>query len=232
MNPAEEINGALPGILGLCLALLLLGTSARSAGAEKISVTEDTLLVGDAKIFFRSAGPADGLPILLLHGAAFHSGTWEDLGTLRTLGRSGYRVVAVDLPGFGQSQPSDLEPIDFMEALMDSLVLDRPVVLSPSMSGRFSLPLVTERPKRVRGYVPVAPVAIASHRARLKRISVPTLILWGTRDTVVPLDQADLLDREIPDSRKVLFENARHPCYLDAPEAFHDALTRFLSELR
>lgn len=37
--------------------------------------------------------------VLLLHGQAFTSKTWEALGTLALLAGEGYRAVAIDLPG-------------------------------------------------------------------------------------------------------------------------------------
>lgn len=37
--------------------------------------------------------------VVLLHGKAFTSRTWEQLGTLQLLGHRGYRAVALDLPG-------------------------------------------------------------------------------------------------------------------------------------
>jgi abhydrolase domain-containing protein 14 len=39
------------------------------------------------------------LTFLFLHGAAFKSQDWADLGTLGLLGALGYKSVAVDLPG-------------------------------------------------------------------------------------------------------------------------------------
>ena len=38
--------------------------------------------------------------LLLLHGAAFTSKTWQDsIPTIQTMCSLGYRVIAVDLPG-------------------------------------------------------------------------------------------------------------------------------------
>lgn len=63
---------------------------------------------GSGKLFFQTAGPqtADTSKgtVLLLHGAKFSSQTWVDLGTMAQLARSGYQVVAIDLPGFGRSR--------------------------------------------------------------------------------------------------------------------------------
>jgi len=42
--------------------------------------------------------------VLLLHGAAFTSQTWTDLGTLDELGSNGIAAVAIDIPHFGRSK--------------------------------------------------------------------------------------------------------------------------------
>ena len=184
--------------------------------------------VGKLKLHWLETGPADGLPVLLLHGARFHSGTWQQLGTLTRLADEGFHAVALDLPGFGKSPApaagADLKLTEFLDAQK----LARPVVLSPSMSGRLALPLVTEHPERVAGFVAVAPVELASYENRLRKLALPTLIVWGDSDQVVPLAQAKTLHTWVKDSQLVILSGAKHPCYLDRPDEFHAALIGFL----
>ena len=48
------------------------------------------------------AVPKEGSPklnVLLLHGAAFSSQNWDDLGTLGLIAAMGHKGLAVDLPG-------------------------------------------------------------------------------------------------------------------------------------
>jgi abhydrolase domain-containing protein 14 len=155
----------------LCLLLLVVTALAPLAlggteGVEtpKTGVTPFDLEIDGQAIHGRDAGPRTGTPVLLLHGAAFDSGTWEKLGTLSVLAGAGFRAVAVDLPGFGGSKGARVAPDHFLEKLMPALGLDRVVIVSPSMSGLFSFPYVLVHPKRVAGFVPVAPAAPSSTR--------------------------------------------------------------------
>src|SRR5437588_683276 len=44
-------------------------------------------------------------------------------------------------------------------------------------------------------------------RERLSKIACPTLIVWGDRDRLVPVRDADEFERLIPDSRKVILQD-------------------------
>jgi pimeloyl-ACP methyl ester carboxylesterase len=182
-------------------------------------------------VHYLEAGPRTGRAVLLLHGARFHSGTWRELGLLEALARAGYRVLALDLPGFGRSDRVAVDPSAYLAGLLTELGIDRAVVVAPSMSGAFAFPLVEAHASRVSGFVPVAPVQTRVYAERLEGRRVPTLIFWGEKDRVFPVSLAGELERAIPGSRKVILEKARHPCYLDQPERFSAELLAFLRSL-
>jgi pimeloyl-ACP methyl ester carboxylesterase len=64
--------------------------------------------------------------------------------------------------------------------------------------------------------------------ARLAEIKVPTLIIWGRRDRLVPLDAARTLNREIAGSTLVVFDDLGHAPEEEDPARTVAAVTRFL----
>jgi pimeloyl-ACP methyl ester carboxylesterase len=64
----------------------------------------------------------------------------------------------------------------------------------------------------------------------LRRIAVPTLVVWGASDGVVTPQYGRAYAGLIPDARFALIERVGHHPELEQPRAFVDAVCRFLKE--
>ena len=197
-------------------------------GAGMADITQKFVKVGNCEINTLKAGSAKGKDILLLHGMSFQAQTWKDLGTLETLGNAGYDVTAVDMPGFGLTKKCGLGPDAALIGLFEAEGLQRPVLVGPSMGGRISLNFALDHPELVGGLVLIGCVGVEENSGRLGTITVPTLIVWGSKDHVAPMSNAELLNKEVRDSKLLVIEGARHPAYLDNPELWHRELLAFL----
>jgi pimeloyl-ACP methyl ester carboxylesterase len=67
-------------------------------------------------------------------------------------------------------------------------------------------------------------------RDRLPEVKVPTLIVWGEKDSIIPVRDANEFERLIPDSRKVVMKDTGHIPMAERPQAFNDVLVEFLAE--
>jgi len=66
----------------------------------------------------------------------------------------------------------------------------------------------------------------------LATISVPTLVLHGADDQLIPAKEAELTQAGIKNSRLGLIPNAGHLLNLEQPEAFNQAISDFLTSLK
>jgi pimeloyl-ACP methyl ester carboxylesterase len=66
-------------------------------------------------------------------------------------------------------------------------------------------------------------------RRRLGRITAPTLIITGERDTTVGTARQELLARAIPDARQVVVPGAGHAVSIDQAAEFNRVLLGFLT---
>jgi pimeloyl-ACP methyl ester carboxylesterase len=77
-----------------------------------------------------------------------------------------------------------------------------------------------------------AALAISGYdtRHRLPEIEIPTLIVWGLKDRIVPVEAGIGYHRMIPDSRLELFERTGHLPQLERPARFNALLDQFLAD--
>lgn len=110
---------------------------------------------------FFDEGPRDGVPILLIHGfASSASVNWVYTGWLKTLVDAGYRVIAIDNRGHGNSdKPHDASfyhcsamASDAL-ALLDHLDLAGAHIMGYSMGARIAAFAAVQSPARVSSLV-------------------------------------------------------------------------------
>ncbi len=190
-------------------------------------IEERYFSIDGATIHYLEAGIKTDQDILFLHGMKFSAQTWNDLGTLEFFESKGFHPVAVDLPGFGKSDDPAMAKNAILRILMDRLALEKPFIVAPSFSGGYSFPVVVDDPAGLSGFVAVAPTNIPDHAEKLSGNPLPTLVVWGSNDEVVLIENADLLCRSMTNTTKVVFEGAAHPCYMTETDAFHRELLAF-----
>jgi 3-oxoadipate enol-lactonase len=68
-------------------------------------------------------------------------------------------------------------------------------------------------------------------RAELVHLRVPTLVITGSQDSLTPVGDAEELAELIPGARLEVLGGAAHGLMVEAPNAFNDAVLRFLAEV-
>jgi pimeloyl-ACP methyl ester carboxylesterase len=103
----------------------------------------------------------EGPDVLLIHGLGAAKSSFFD--TAAGLARAGYRVHALDLPGFGGSSKHAAAPYtarwfaSSVVGVMDALDIDRAHVVGNSLGGRVALEVGLRCPERVGALVLLAP---------------------------------------------------------------------------
>ena len=103
--------------------------------------------------------------LLLIHGLAANAGFWRY--NIPALAQH-YRVIAVDLPGFGRSQKRQSYAYDMsfyaatLQRLLDELGIRTVVPVGHSMGGQIALTMALQSPDRVSRLVLLAPAGVES----------------------------------------------------------------------
>jgi pimeloyl-ACP methyl ester carboxylesterase len=149
-----------------------------------------------------------------------HRGSVVVLPTMRTLERS--------LLAAGAWTASKSDTVARRARLRDAalgVVVRHPSKLDPALAAEQIRGAGT--PGFIQGFEAVLHYEI---RDRLQEIACPTLIVWGDRDRLISVRDADVFAELIPNSRKVVFGDTGHMSQLERPEAFNALLEEFLSE--
>ena len=175
--------------------------------------------------------------------------TVRDLATTmaaaaQTLGLSRFNLIGTSFGGTVASWMAVQQ-----RDLVAALVLDAPSVIRPEGSEAVSgspeeiAHRLYAHPERVPS-TPAAEPAMAARRltflrrlrgpARdtvleegLRRLGIPTLVLFGTQDRVIPAVMGRVYKELIPDAHLVFVYDAGHALMVERPEAFAEVVTDF-----
>ena len=112
---------------------------------------------GDVELFIQEMGPANGQPILFIHGTAAWSGLWRE--TMTPLADAGYRCIAIDIPPFGFSErpstPSygNADQAKRIIAMIDTLKIEHAILFGHSFGGGATLETALMIPDRIDALV-------------------------------------------------------------------------------
>ena len=114
--------------------------------------------IGDVEVFYREAGPVDAPVVLLLHGFPTASHMFRDLMPLLA---DRYRLIAPDLPGFGQTKAPPRGTFDYsferlaevIEGFTEALSLDRYALYIFDYGAPVGLRLAMRHPGRVSAII-------------------------------------------------------------------------------
>ncbi len=183
------------------------------------------------RIRYMEAG--QGAPLVHLHGAG-----GLRLTPAHDLLCRHFRVVAFEMPGFGQSPENTRtqsmpELASTMAVAIKNLGLDTFNLMGTSFGGKTALWLALQAPERVLALVLEAPAAIRQEDAedlesRLASLAAPTLVLFGTRDSVIAPAMGRVYKALMPNCHLVFVYDAAHAISADRPEAFTEVVVDFL----
>ena len=162
------------------------------------------------QIHYVSAGT--GTPVVLLHQTPR---SWDEYRELVPLLAAEHRVIAMDTPGYGASDPPPAHSIeayaDGVLALIEHLQLDRTALLGHHTGGVVAIEVAARAPERVdrlvlssTPYVDAEARARRAHREPIDRHErredgSHLLEAWRGRQGLCPAGRPDLLDRFIRD---------------------------------
>jgi len=210
----------------------------------------DSIINGD--IFDEHAATINGvLDHLGLKSATIVGHSMGGLGTLRVARNHPDRVVGIVLVNSGGAPVGAVRLFAFRTVFVTFYAISRlpwvlptiartpylpgalltvavadPRSLSPALTTRLITRLVTP------GFVSTLKAGTAEvRRATVEEVQCPSLVIWGTKDQIVPVSQGKLLATKLSDARFVPIEGVGHCPMIEAPGELSDLITGFARDV-
>jgi pimeloyl-ACP methyl ester carboxylesterase len=83
--------------------------------------------------------------------------------------------------------------------------------------------------RTLRSVIDVRGQAVSARDRLYLAAGLPTLIVWGRRDSIIPVEHAFAAAEAIPASRVMIFERSGHFPQADEPELFAETVAEFVA---
>jgi pimeloyl-ACP methyl ester carboxylesterase len=137
----------------------------------RTDVEESFLDLANTGMRVRLLSHGSGPPLVLLHGGSLSAAAWAPLFTAL----SGHRLLAVDLPGHGLSDPGSYRPghvrqhaHQLIDDIFDALELDHAPVIGHSLGGMLALWYAATGAERISSFIATGEPAVALPGVRVR----------------------------------------------------------------
>ena len=153
---------------------------------------ETVKLPSGVVVSYVTGGPGDAPAVVLLHGGGVDNALLSWGAAAETLAAAGYRVLAPEHPGYGESPLPDFPVtvphlLDYLTQFVERLGLRDVSLVGVSMGGAMALGYTLARPKNVRRVVLVGPYGIQdsspAHALSYLLVRIPGLTTWSAKLT-------------------------------------------------
>lgn len=183
------------------------------------STPENVVSIDNMRIHYKDTGPKDAPVLLLLHGFGSSLQTWDVWA--EKLDQK-YRVIRLDLPGFGLTGPSpsndysELNDLNTLTRFVDSLGITDLSVVGHSMGGKIAWTFAAAHAERVKALVLMAPDGF------------PQLEAIGTKPYAMPAIMG-VMKFSLP---KYFVRKSIEPAFVDVNELDEKLVNRYHDMLR
>jgi pimeloyl-ACP methyl ester carboxylesterase len=209
------VHGPLSLLLLLSMTLWAFGQGT----PDSLSTPSKKVKISGVNVHFVEAG--NGPPILFLHGLG---GSWRDWSANLPAFAAEYRVLAMDFPGFGESDKPEVQYsiewlADVVEKFLQEKEIDRVTLVGHSMGAVVALDVASRPKSRVNKLVITDAVGIGDKSEFLaysmsKKIMGPDTE-WEFVESLLKNQframADDLIEKQKPQTARDLFESLRMP---------------------
>ncbi len=117
------------------------------------------------------------------------------------------------------------------DAMLPKMLTEATIASRASLTAYVQAMMANQRP----GGVAAALRGMATRPDRsdwIKSINIPTLIITGSADTLIPPGESEAMHRAIPGSRLVVIPDVAHLSNVEKPDAFNAAVREFIAKLK